>query len=68
MNIVDVSHLCFSYSEGEVLRDLSFQVERGSFLTIAGPNGAGKSTLLNLLSGQLKAGSGSIKIDAADVQ
>jgi iron complex transport system ATP-binding protein len=68
MNMIDVSHLGFSYSEGEVLRDLSFHVERGSFLTIAGPNGAGKSTLLNLLSGQLKAGSGSIKIDAADVQ
>jgi len=68
MSIIDVSHLGFSYSQGEVLRDLSFKVERGSFLTIAGPNGAGKSTLLNLLSGQLKAGSGSIKIDGADVQ
>jgi iron complex transport system ATP-binding protein len=68
MSIIEVSHLDFSYSEGQVLRDLSFQVERASFLTIAGPNGAGKSTLLNLLSGQLRAGSGSIKIDGADIQ
>jgi len=68
MSIIDVNHLGFSYSQGEVLRDLSFEVERGSFLTIAGPNGAGKSTLLNLLSGGLKAGSGSVKIDDTDVQ
>jgi len=68
MSIIEVSNLCFSYSEDEVLFGLSFQVKEGSFLTIAGPNGAGKSTLLNLLSGQLKAGSGSIKIDNADVQ
>ena len=53
MSMIDVSHLGFSYSEGEVLRNLSFQVGRGFFLTIAGPNGSGKSTLLNLLSGQL---------------
>jgi len=68
MSMIDVSHLGFSYSEGEVLRNLSFQVGRGFFLTIAGPNGSGKSTLLNLLSGQLRAGSGSIRIDGAEVE
>ncbi len=68
MGMIDVSHLGFSYSEGEVLHDLSFEVELASFLAIAGPNGVGKSTLLNLLSGQLRAGSGSVKIDGAEVE
>ncbi|HIJ72242.1 MAG TPA: iron ABC transporter ATP-binding protein, partial [Planctomycetes bacterium] len=40
MSIIEVSNLCFSYSEGDVLCGLSFQVKEGSFLTIAGPNGA----------------------------
>ena len=68
MSIIEVSHLSFSYLEVEVLRDLSFEVERGCFLAIAGPNGAGKSTLLNLLSGVLKPDSGSIKIDGSEVK
>ncbi|MHC5059893.1 MAG: ABC transporter ATP-binding protein [Planctomycetota bacterium] len=68
MSIIKVSHLDFSYSQGQVLRDLSFQVERASFLAIVGPNGAGKSTLLNLLNGQFKATSGSVEIEGAKVQ
>jgi iron complex transport system ATP-binding protein len=68
MSIIEVGYLDFSYSEVEVLRNLSFEVERGCFLAIAGPNGAGKSTLLNLLSGVLKPDSGSIKIDGCEVK
>jgi ABC-type Mn2+/Zn2+ transport system ATPase subunit len=36
MSIIEVSHLDFSYSQGQVLRDLSFQVERASFLKLSG--------------------------------
>ena len=68
MSIIEVSHLSFSYSEAEVLQDLSFEVKHGAFLAVAGPNGAGKSTLLNLLSGQLKPKSGSIRIDSAQLK
>ncbi len=68
MSIIEVQNLNFSYSEEQVLHDLNLEVKRGSFLTIAGPNGVGKSTLLNLLSGQLKPDSGSIKIGGAEVQ
>ncbi len=68
MNIIEVRHLSFEYSQVEVLRDLSFEVGRRSFLAIAGPNGAGKSTLLNLLCGLLKPKSGSIRIDTAAIE
>ena len=67
MSIIEVSHLSFGYFDTEVLLDLSFEVERGSFLAIAGPNGAGKTTLLNLMCGSLKPKSGSIRIDAAAI-
>jgi len=68
MSIIKVSNLSFGYSEVELLRDLSFEVQPQSFLTVAGPNGAGKSTLLNLLCRTLKPKSGSISIDSAAIQ
>jgi iron complex transport system ATP-binding protein len=75
-NIIKVNNLTFGYAGkplrqkdgGEVLKDLSFEVRQGSFLSIAGPNGAGKTTLLNLLCGLLKPQDGSIEIDSAMIQ
>lgn len=68
MNIIEVKNLSFSYSETQVLRDISFEVEQGTFLAIVGPNGAGKSTLINLLSALLKRDSGVIKVDEKPIE
>ena len=43
-----------------VLDDISFDVNRGEFITLFGPNGCGKSTLMNLLSGVDHPSSGTI--------
>ncbi len=61
--VIKVKNLTFSYSDEQLLNDLSFEIEKGSFVCIAGPNGAGKTTLLNLLCSQLKPKSGQIEID-----
>jgi iron complex transport system ATP-binding protein len=47
----------------EVLRDISFNVERKDFLGIIGKNGAGKSTLLKILSKLLDSYKGNVLID-----
>ena len=51
--ILSVKNLKKSYNDGEtkleVLKDISFDLEKGSILTIKGPSGSGKSTLLSLL-------------------
>src|SRR6201747_736285 len=39
----------------------------GELTAIVGPNGAGKTTYFNLISGQLRATSGSVLVDGADV-
>jgi len=53
---------------GEVLRNLNFIVEPGSFTAIVGPSGAGKSTISGLLPRLYDVTQGSIKIDGIDIR
>jgi len=49
------------------LRDVSFSVRDGEVLGLIGPNGAGKSTLFNLITGRLKADSGTVVFAGQDI-
>lgn len=49
------------------LRETTFDVRAGEFVTVVGPSGCGKSTLLRIASGLTKATSGSISIDPGNV-
>ena len=51
------------YKEQHVLRDISFEVEKGDFFGIVGRNGSGKSTLLKLISGIYVPEEGSITVN-----
>ena len=65
--ILSVKNLKKSYSDGksklEVLKDISFDLKKGSILTIKGPSGSGKSTLLSLLGTLDTQDSGDIAIN-----
>ena len=70
--IIEAKNLCFSYKNEDgnhlpVLRDLTFSIERGSFVAILGHNGSGKSTLAKLLNLILTPDSGSLMVDGIDV-
>jgi NitT/TauT family transport system ATP-binding protein len=62
--MLSVEHLRKTYQVGgaplEVLRDITFTVEPGEFVTVVGPSGAGKTTLLRCLSGLLPRSGGSV--------
>jgi branched-chain amino acid transport system ATP-binding protein len=49
------------------VRNMSFDVQAGEAIGLMGPNGAGKSTLLNLISGEYKPDSGTVKFKGHDV-
>jgi len=59
-----VRNLKFSYDqETDVVKNVSFSVEKGSYTTIIGHNGSGKSTIAKLLIGLLEKEEGEILID-----
>lgn len=66
---VAVTGLGFAYGQrAPVLSDISFQLEAGWHVALLGWTGSGKSTLLALLAGLYPAGSGSIRLDGAELE
>ena len=64
MGSIQVSQLGWKLPSGEQLfRDISFSVGNADRVALIGANGVGKSTLLRVLTGELKASSGTISID-----
>lgn len=56
-------HVCFSFDDHVVLRDVSFRIPQGSTRILLGPSGSGKSVILRLILGLLRADSGSISVN-----
>jgi putative ABC transport system ATP-binding protein len=64
ISVVDLEKVFHKGTVNEVvaLKDINFEVEQGSFVTIVGTNGSGKSTLLNALAGNIICDKGRISI------
>jgi len=65
--IIQVRDLRKDFGYLQALRGVSFDLNKGEFLTIFGPNGAGKTTLIKVLTGLTRPTSGSAHIDGFDV-
>ncbi len=57
-----------SYGGGELLSDISFKLQPGSFHFLTGPSGAGKTTFLKLCYGALMPTAGHVRLFGADVR
>jgi len=71
LNILTTINLCKTYGKGdtqvEALKDVSFCVSKGEFVSVIGPSGSGKSTLLNMIGALDYPTSGKVTIDGRDI-
>lgn len=69
---IEISDIKKSYGTGEsrvdVLKGISFEVEKGEFCVLLGPSGSGKTTLLNIIGGIDDADSGYISINGEKIE
>ena len=68
--MIQVRNLTYSYpgSAKPVLKDLSFDVQRGEIFGFLGPSGAGKSTTQKVLNGLLKGYQGSVEVNGTNLE
>ena len=67
MSILSLQGISFSYGKTPVLRDISYEFEKGKMYCIIGKSGAGKTTLLSLLSGLAAPSAGDILYDGKSI-
>ena len=63
MSILEVEHICKSFDRTEVLKDISFSLEKGQVLSIIGSSGSGKTTLLRCLNFLERPDKGIIRVN-----
>ncbi|PKN88820.1 MAG: ABC transporter ATP-binding protein [Deltaproteobacteria bacterium HGW-Deltaproteobacteria-1] len=62
MPVIRVDDLTFRYNGIDVISNISFAVEKGTYLGIVGPNGSGKSTLIKNILGILRPEKGRVEL------
>ena len=67
MSVLSLHNISFSYNKVPVLKDISYEFEKGKMYCIVGKSGAGKTTLLSLLSGLALPSSGDIIYNGQNV-
>ena len=66
---VEFRHVRFYYEpDREILKDISFELEKGKCIAIVGPSGSGKSTLINLIPRMYDAIDGEVLFDGVNVK
>jgi len=67
MHLLEVENLTKSFGGLTAVNKVSFHVDEGEIVGLIGPNGAGKTTLFNVITGFLKADSGTVKFNGEDI-
>lgn len=67
MSYIKFQNIVKEFNGNPVLKGVSFDVERGDFVTLLGPSGCGKSTLLRCLAGLEHVTGGKIYLDGCDI-
>jgi len=65
--VIEFQHVSLSLHNREILKDVSFRIEKGESILLAGSSGAGKSTILKLALGLIKPTSGRIWVFGREI-
>ena len=65
--LIHIKNLKKIYGQREVVSDVSMELKKGEVIGLLGPNGAGKTTTFYMITGMIKATSGSIFFDDQDI-
>ncbi len=66
--MVQIDRLCKSYGSFRALDELNLSIEKGELFGFVGPNGAGKTTTMRIISGLLRADSGTVMVGGIDAR
>lgn len=66
--VLKVDNVCKKIKRREIIKNISFTVNKGDICGFIGPNGAGKTTLIRLITGLIKKDKGNIFLDGYDVE
>lgn len=67
-SVITANNVQFLYGSEEVLKSVSFDIQKGDYVGLIGQNGSGKSTLLKLLLGLLRPASGSVELFGESIE
>ncbi len=60
--LINISRVCKSFGAAEILKNVTFQLDRGDRVGVVGENGTGKTTFLNVISGILSPDDGIVAV------
>lgn len=67
MAILEIQDITAGYGNGDIIKNISFSLNKGEFLSVLGRNGSGKSTMIKAIQGLLRDISGKILVDGKEM-
>ena len=69
---IEINHVSMSYQTGSsevlALKDVTFDIKKGEFISLLGPSGCGKTTLLRIIADLIQPTSGTVKVSGASAK